>query len=242
MVRGQFTKILMDKIKHDPDWDTASTSYDPLKFMALTKNTILSQTEDQYPFDTVYEQEVTFYSFHQQNRTNYQLYEKFNTKVYIGSAIGVTRQQKFPLEYVAQESNVKYDDMSTEEQGDVKEYSEERYLSNFLLRKSGKQHNKLKTDIQNNFTTGYDSTPNIHKKTLHLLDKYTNNPMLSQPTSEGVAIFQKGDRNKININTTTSSSGKTRSDATASRQGTQNPTYKAVPRRLLIRSRMTKIR
>ena len=35
MVRGQCAQILMDKMKHDPDWDTESTSYDPLKFMAL---------------------------------------------------------------------------------------------------------------------------------------------------------------------------------------------------------------
>ena len=46
----------MDKMKHDPDWDTASTSYDPLKFMALIEKTILAKTEDKYPFATVYEQ------------------------------------------------------------------------------------------------------------------------------------------------------------------------------------------
>ena len=42
MVRVQCTKILMEKVKHDPDWDTASTSYDPLKFMALIENNILA--------------------------------------------------------------------------------------------------------------------------------------------------------------------------------------------------------
>ena len=30
MVRGQCTQILKDKMKHDPNWDTASTRYDPL--------------------------------------------------------------------------------------------------------------------------------------------------------------------------------------------------------------------
>ena len=34
--------------------------------------------------------------------------------------------------------------------------------------------------------------------TLHLLDKYTKNPVMIQPSSEGVAFSQKGDRNKKN--------------------------------------------
>ena len=60
MVRGQCTQILMDKMKHNPDWYTAIMIYDPLNFMALIEKTILSQTEDQYPFATVYEKEVAF--------------------------------------------------------------------------------------------------------------------------------------------------------------------------------------
>ena len=35
MVISHCTQILMDKMKHDTDCYTASTSYDPLKFMAL---------------------------------------------------------------------------------------------------------------------------------------------------------------------------------------------------------------
>ena len=76
--------------------------------------------------------------------------------------------------------------------------------------------------------------------TLHLLDKYTNNPVVSQPTPEGVAFSQKGDRNKKNMNTTTISSGNTRISTTASIQGTHNPISKKIPRRLLIRIRMKK--
>ena len=92
----------MDKMTHDLNWDTASTRYDPLKFMVLIDNNILSQTEYQYPFTTMYEQEVAFNIFHQYNITNNQWYERFNTKVDIGSSIGVTTQHKFLLEYVAQ--------------------------------------------------------------------------------------------------------------------------------------------
>ena len=59
-------------MKHDNNWDTASTSYDTLEFMALIEKTILAKTEYQYPFTTVYEQEVEFYNFNQQNLTNDQ--------------------------------------------------------------------------------------------------------------------------------------------------------------------------
>ena len=65
----------------------------------------LVQTEDQHPFATVYDQELGFYSFWQETMSNPQWYEKFNTKVDVGSAIGVTRQHKVLLEYVAQENH-----------------------------------------------------------------------------------------------------------------------------------------
>jgi hypothetical protein len=44
-------------MKQDPDYIAVSTSYDPLLLHRLFKKTILAQTEDQYPFATVYEQE-----------------------------------------------------------------------------------------------------------------------------------------------------------------------------------------
>ena len=103
----------MEKIKCDPDWDTSSKRYDKFNFIALIEKTILAQIEYQYPFATVYEQEVVFYIFHQQNLNNDQWCERFNTKVDIGSSVGITRQHKVLLEYVSQESNIKYDDIST---------------------------------------------------------------------------------------------------------------------------------
>jgi hypothetical protein len=50
----------------------------------------LAQTEDQYPFATVYDQELNFYSFRQETMSNPQWYKKFKTKVDVGLAIGVT--------------------------------------------------------------------------------------------------------------------------------------------------------
>ena len=101
LVIGQCTQLLQDRMKQDTDWESVSKSYDPLRLYRLIERTILAQTEDQYPFTTVYEQEYAFYSFRQDTLTNPQWYERFNTKVDVGTSIGVTRQHKVLLEYVA---------------------------------------------------------------------------------------------------------------------------------------------
>ena len=64
---------------------------------------ILAQMEDQHPFATVCNQEVALCSFCQEQLTNAQWHEWFNTKVDVGNAIGVTHQHEVLLEHVAQE-------------------------------------------------------------------------------------------------------------------------------------------
>jgi hypothetical protein len=100
MIRGQCMQVLLDKMKHDPHWLTASESYDPLTLFRIIEKTILAQTEDQYPYATVYEQECTLYSFQQNILSNEQWYERFNTRIDVGTAIGVTRQHKVLLDHV----------------------------------------------------------------------------------------------------------------------------------------------
>ena len=90
MILAQCTQLLQDRMKQDADWDMVSTSYNPLQLYQLIKKTILAQTKDQYPFATVYEQELALYSFWQEMMTNPQWYERFNMKVDVASTIGVT--------------------------------------------------------------------------------------------------------------------------------------------------------
>jgi hypothetical protein len=61
LILGQCTQLLQDKMKQDPGYIAVSTSYDPLLLYRLFEKTILAQTEDQYPFATVYKQEASFY-------------------------------------------------------------------------------------------------------------------------------------------------------------------------------------
>jgi hypothetical protein len=104
LIQGQCTHLLQDKMKQDTDWNTLSTSYDPLTLYLLIKKTVLAQPEDQYPFSTVYDQELSCYSFKQDSFFNPQWYARCNTNVDVGEDIGVTCQHKVLLEYVAQES------------------------------------------------------------------------------------------------------------------------------------------
>jgi hypothetical protein len=134
LIQGQCTPLLQDKMKQDTDWAIVRTSYDHLALYRLIEQTVLAQTEDQHPFVTVYDQDLLFYSFKQESLSNRQWYELVNTKVDVGEAIGVTRQHKVILDYVAQESYTKFfADLGAVEQKLVTDDADERYVSYALL-------------------------------------------------------------------------------------------------------------
>ena len=54
----------------------------------------------------------------------------------------------------------------------------------------------MKTNIQNDFKKDNGRIPKKLQMTLHLFYKYTKNPVVIQPTPEGVAFAQKGNMNK----------------------------------------------
>jgi hypothetical protein len=148
LIQGHCPQLLQEKMKKDMDWDIVSTSYDPLTLYSLIERTILAHTEDQYPFATVYNQESSFYSFKQETLLNPQWYERFNTKVDVSEAIGLTRQHNVLLDYVAQESYTKsFEDLGVAEQKLVRDDAEEQYVSHDFLRQSGIHHGNLKVDL-----------------------------------------------------------------------------------------------
>jgi hypothetical protein len=202
-IQGQCTQFLQDKMKQDTYWNTVGISYDPLTLYRLIERTVLAKTEDQYLFATVYDQELSFYSFKQDNLSNLQWYERFNTKVVVSGAIGVTRHHKVLLEYVAQESYTRaFTDLGPVKQQLVRDDAEERYISYAFLRQSGMQHGNLKVDLQNDFTTGDNRYPKNRQQTFHLLDKYSKTVVAKVTHSEGTSFAQKvgrggGNRNSI---------------------------------------------
>ncbi len=57
LIEGQCTNLLQEKMEQELSWDTVSTSFDPVMLYKLITKTVLGQTEDQYPFATVYDQQ-----------------------------------------------------------------------------------------------------------------------------------------------------------------------------------------
>jgi hypothetical protein len=143
----------------------------------------------------LYDQELKFYSFKQDNLSNPHWYECFNTKVDVSGAIGVTCQHKVLLEYVAQESYTwAFTDLGPMEQQLVWDNSEVWYVLYAFLRQSGTQHSNLKSDLQNDFTTGDNGYPKNCQRTLDLLDKYSKTVVAKVTHSEGTSFAQKGGR------------------------------------------------
>ena len=68
--------------------------------------------------------------------------------------------------------------------------AEERYLSYVLLQQSGRQHVKLKSDIQNDYTAGDDRYPKTRQDTLHILTQYTKPTIHRNTKSQGKSSAQ----------------------------------------------------
>jgi hypothetical protein len=135
------------------------------------------------------------YSFKQDKLSNPQWYEHFNTKVDFSGVIGVTRQHKVLLEYMAQESYTRaFTDLGPVEQQLVRDDAEERYISYAFLRQSGTLHGNLKVDLQDDLITGDNHYPKNRQQTLHLLDKYSKTVVAKVTHSEGTSFTQKGGR------------------------------------------------
>jgi hypothetical protein len=120
----------------------------------------------------------------------------------VSEAIGVNRQHKVLLDYVAQESYTKsFEGPGVAEQKLVRDDAEERYVSYAFLRQIGMQHGNLKVDLQNDLTTVDNHYPKNRQQMLHLLDKYSKTVILKVTQSEGASFAQKGGRGGGRSNT-----------------------------------------
>ena len=135
-------------MKQDVIWTTVPTSYDPLQLISIIDKTVVAQTEDQYLFAIVYEQELSPYGFHQNIMTNNQWYEQFNTKFDFRTSIGVTRQNSVLLEWTAQSiHSSSYQDITNDQNTEIQTNVEERYLVYIFLKQSAKKSENLRTNL-----------------------------------------------------------------------------------------------
>ena len=79
-------------MKDDPDCDNTSELYNPITLLKTIEKIIMAQTEDQYCYASVYNQECELYSFQQHSLTTEQYCERFNKNIGVWVAIGITIQ------------------------------------------------------------------------------------------------------------------------------------------------------
>ena len=192
LIYGQCTQLLQDKMKQERNWIAVSASYKPLDLYKLIESVVLKQTEDQYPVAAVWDQYCQVYNAKQGSSNNTEWYERFSTKVEVAESVGCVFANDKTLEYCAQlEYKQTYAASSPSEQAAVKILARERFMAFGLLKTAGASHDKIKSDLSDDFTKGSDNYPITPQQTLLLLDKYSKKPTLVTP-SEGTSFAQKG--------------------------------------------------
>jgi len=191
LIYSQCTQLLQDRMKQEKNWIAVSASYKPLKLNKLIESVVLKQTEDQYPVAAVWDQYCQVYNAKQGSNNNTKWYERFSTRVEVADSVGCVFANDKTLDYCAQlEYKKSYESLGPTEQAAVKILAREQFMAFGLLKTAGSCHDKIKSDLSDDFTKGSDNYPVTPQQTLLLLDKYSKKPMLVI-LSEGTAFAQK---------------------------------------------------
>jgi hypothetical protein len=123
--------------------------------------------------------------------------------------------------------------------------AEDQYLAYILLINSGRQHEHLRKELQNNFTKGSNKYPESCSQTLLFLDRYLKSAP-ADSASQGTAFAQKGeqpmkgeekkgsDKSKQKRRTLIRSTSRTYLPSSAGRRVTHNHTAQQKPMMTMI--------
>ena len=102
---------------------------------------------------------------------------------------------KAALEHTAQSMHQKaYADLTADEQEEVEEEAEERYLTYVFLQHSSPKHALMKTGLWNDYAKGHDNYPKNRQAALHLLDKHSKSNAPTEAASEGSSFHTQGEK------------------------------------------------
>jgi hypothetical protein len=128
--------------------------------------------------------------------SNTQWYERFNMRQDVAHSIGVELGHKVLWEYCIQpKHSMSYNALGTANQAAMHQAAENQYLAYILLVNSGRQHEHLGKELQNDFTKGSDKYPENCSQTLLFLDRYLKSDP-ADTASQGTAFTQKGGQPK----------------------------------------------
>lgn len=88
VIIGQCTQRLQDKMHDDPKWEAVNRGQKPLELFALIERVVMKQTGDEYQPCNLVENLLAILTMKQQNnQSNAQWYEKFNTRVDVAESL-----------------------------------------------------------------------------------------------------------------------------------------------------------
>jgi hypothetical protein len=104
-------------MKAEVEWTKVNNDKDPLELYKLIKKLVLKQTDDQYPFATMWEQYRRIFNAVQPgNATNHQWAEQLSTMVEVAQSIGCDFGKDRALDYCSKVThNKRYDQLSSSE-------------------------------------------------------------------------------------------------------------------------------
>ena len=99
------------------------------------------------------------------------------------------------IEHVAKDVHDKeFKDLTEAQKTEVQKYSEERYLAFLMLRNSGKEHDCLRDDLNNDYAKDNDQYTKTRHQCAYLLQKYSKKKVATRVTEEYGNSFLQTDR------------------------------------------------
>jgi hypothetical protein len=161
---------------------------------------VLKQTEDQYPVAAFWEQYGAVYNAKQGNLTSTEWYERFNTKVEEAKSVGCVFANNKTLTYCSElEFKLPYSQLTNANKIVVINLTCDRFIAYGMLKTSSNAHDKIKSDLSDDFTKGSNNYPTTPQQSLLLLDKNSKKPVVVNH-SEGTAFAQGGTNKKMKKN------------------------------------------
>ncbi len=175
LLLGQFTQVLVDKMKQDVDRVIISESFDPFLLFKLIKKFVLKQSNNQYKTAVLIAEQLSILLFCQDDQVgNAVYYDCFATRVEVACQAGVCYYSPVLLEDKAAQTKIgDYDTLSDTNKKKVIETIKKEYLADLFLHNSNcKMHSQLKKDVANNYSKGNtDAYPTDIHKALILMNK-----------------------------------------------------------------------
>ena len=197
VIIGQCTQRLQDKMHDDPKWEAVNKGQKPLELYALIERVVMKQTGDEYQPCNLVENLLAVLTMKQQNnQSNAQWYEKFNTRVDVAESVGVEFDSfKCLWDYCCEARGWgDYDTLTTADQDTIRGDSKERLLAYLLINNSSSipTHESVKSNLLEAFIAKRDEYPSSRSDAIALLNKYDERKQPAAAATDSTAFAQKG--------------------------------------------------